>query len=168
MTVHATFSDYQKTILSASALMSARPGRCTFSFCIREIKVQHEAFGKPASEQVPAGEARFHARSADGTYRWVLSRAEPLRSSDATLLYWIGVNLDIDDTVRAEENVSHVKEKLALAHAGCYRVSARRSNRARHRPALIRFVASACGASLARSKCQGYLTGRGIDRNRVT
>jgi PAS domain-containing protein len=62
-----------------------------------------------------AGEARFHARSADGTYRWVLSRAEPLRSSDATLLYRIGVKIDIDDTVRAEENLSHVKEKLALA-----------------------------------------------------
>jgi len=62
-----------------------------------------------------AGEARFRARAADGTYRWFLSRAEPLRSNDATLLYWIGVNLDIDDTVRTEETLALVKEKLALA-----------------------------------------------------
>ncbi len=49
-----------------------------------------------------AGKARFRARGADGAYRWFLSRAEPLRSSDGTLLYWIGVNLDIDDAMQAE------------------------------------------------------------------
>jgi C4-dicarboxylate-specific signal transduction histidine kinase len=54
-------------------------------------------------------------RGEDGAYRWFLSRAEPLRSSDGTLLYWIGVNLDIDDAMQAEETLTRVKERLALA-----------------------------------------------------
>src|ERR1700756_4181209 len=41
-----------------------------------------------------AGEASFRVRNAEGGYRWFLSRAEPLRASDVTLLYWIGVNLE--------------------------------------------------------------------------
>jgi hypothetical protein len=50
-----------------------------------------------------AGEVRLRVRNAEGGYRWFLSRAEPLRASDGTLLYWIGVNLDIDDAKRAED-----------------------------------------------------------------
>src|SRR5467141_4343140 len=49
-----------------------------------------------------AGEVSFRARNADGTYRWFLSRAEPLRADDGAILYWIGINLDIEDRKRAE------------------------------------------------------------------
>jgi PAS domain S-box-containing protein len=49
-----------------------------------------------------AGEVSFRVRSAEGSYRWFLSRAEPLRSSDGTLLYWIGINLDIEKRKKAE------------------------------------------------------------------
>jgi signal transduction histidine kinase len=62
-----------------------------------------------------AGEARYRCRGADGAYRWFLSRAEPLRSSDGTLLHWIGVNLDIEDVMRTEETLTAVRERLALA-----------------------------------------------------
>ena len=44
----------------------------------------------------------FRVRNADGEYRWFLSRAEPVRASDGTLLYWMGVNLDIEDPKQAE------------------------------------------------------------------
>jgi PAS domain S-box-containing protein len=50
-----------------------------------------------------AGEFSFRVRSAEGKYRWFLSRAEPLRANDGTLLFWIGVNLDIDDAKRARD-----------------------------------------------------------------
>jgi hypothetical protein len=40
-----------------------------------------------------AGEVKFRVRSAEGTYRSFLGRAEPLQAEDGTLLYWIGVNL---------------------------------------------------------------------------
>src|SRR6476659_7198548 len=49
-----------------------------------------------------AGEFTFRVPSVEGKYRWFLTRAEPLRANDGTLLYWIGVNLDIDDTKLAE------------------------------------------------------------------
>ncbi len=49
-----------------------------------------------------AGEVSFRARNADGAYRWFLSRAEPLRANDGAMLYWIGINLDIEDRKRAE------------------------------------------------------------------
>jgi formate hydrogenlyase transcriptional activator len=48
------------------------------------------------------GEVSFRSRSAAGTYRWFLSRAEPLRATDGTILFWIGINFDIEDRKRAE------------------------------------------------------------------
>ena len=44
-----------------------------------------------------AGEFTFRVRNAEGVHRWFLTRAEPLRASDGTSLYWIGVNLDRDE-----------------------------------------------------------------------
>jgi PAS domain S-box-containing protein len=49
-----------------------------------------------------AGQISFRVRNAEGGYRWFLSRAEPVRASDGTLLYWIGINLDIEDRKQAE------------------------------------------------------------------
>jgi len=59
-----------------------------------------------------AGEASFRVRNAEGGYRWFLSRAEPLRASDGALLYWIGVNLDIDDAKRAEDALRKSEKDL--------------------------------------------------------
>jgi len=36
-----------------------------------------------------AGDVSFRVRNAEGGYRWHLSRAEPVRASDGSLLYWI-------------------------------------------------------------------------------
>src|SRR5258706_285268 len=49
------------------------------------------------------GEGSFRVRNAQGGYRWFLSRAEPLRASDGTILQWVGVNLDIEDVKCAEQ-----------------------------------------------------------------
>src|SRR2546428_13695624 len=58
------------------------------------------------------GEVSFRVRNAAGTYRWFLSRAEPLRANDGTILYWIGINLDIEDRKRAE---IELRQSLDLA-----------------------------------------------------
>ena len=39
-----------------------------------------------------AGEHSYRVRNAQGDYRWFLTRIEPLRASDGTLLQWVGVN----------------------------------------------------------------------------
>jgi PAS domain S-box-containing protein len=64
-----------------------------------------------------AGEVTFRARSAEGAYRWFLSRAEPLQADDGTLLYWIGVNLDIDERKQAE---FYLAEAQRLGHTGSW------------------------------------------------
>ena len=64
-----------------------------------------------------AGAASFRVRNAEGGYRWFLSRAEPLRRSDGTLLYWIGVNLEIEERKQAE---FYLAEGERLAHMGSW------------------------------------------------
>lgn len=59
-----------------------------------------------------AGEVSFRVRNAGGEYQWFLSRAEPLRASDGTLLYWIGVNHYIDDAKRAEHALQRSEAEL--------------------------------------------------------
>jgi PAS domain S-box-containing protein len=49
------------------------------------------------------GEYSYRVRSAQGDYRWFLTRFEPLRASDGTLLLWVGATLDIEERRRAEE-----------------------------------------------------------------
>jgi PAS domain S-box-containing protein len=69
-----------------------------------------------------AGEVAFRVRNIEGEYHWFLSRAEPLRASDGTLVLWIGINLDIDETKRAEVELRRGKAHLAdaqrLSHTG--------------------------------------------------
>ena len=71
-----------------------------------------------------AGEGSFRVRNAQGGYRWFLSRVEPLRASDGTLLYWVGVNLDIEERKRAEEELrrskAYLSEAQRLSHTGSF------------------------------------------------
>ena len=53
-----------------------------------------------------AGQMSFRVRSAEGEYCWFLSSVEPVRASDGTLLYWIGINLKIEDPMQAESSLS--------------------------------------------------------------
>src|ERR1700730_8362341 len=50
--------------------------------------------------------------NAQGDYRWFLSRAEPLRASDGTLLQWVGVNLDIEELKCAEQALRESEGKF--------------------------------------------------------
>jgi PAS domain S-box-containing protein len=67
------------------------------------------------------GEMSFRVRGADGNYRWFLSRAEPLRGNDGTLLYWMGINLDIEERKQAE---FYLAEGQRLAHTGSWMFNA--------------------------------------------
>jgi PAS domain S-box-containing protein len=56
------------------------------------------ASGMPAET-----EARM--RRFDGTYRWFLFRANPLRDESGNIVKWYGTNTDIDDRKRAEDQL---------------------------------------------------------------
>ena len=59
-----------------------------------------------------AAEFSQRVRNAQGDYRWFLSRAEPLRASDGTLLQWVGVNLDIEELKCAEHALRESEGKF--------------------------------------------------------
>src|SRR3989442_5823298 len=64
-----------------------------------------------------AGDMSFRVRNAEGAYRWFLSRSEPVRAANGTLLYWIGVDLDIEERKQAE---FYLAEGQRLAHIGSW------------------------------------------------
>jgi PAS domain S-box-containing protein len=68
-----------------------------------------------------AGENTFRVRNAQGEYRWRISRVEPLRANDGTLLYWIGINFDVEELKQAE---FYLAEAQRLAHAGSWAIDA--------------------------------------------
>jgi PAS domain S-box-containing protein len=61
---------------------------------------------------------RYRMRGADGIYRWIETRAEPLRNQDGTIAQWYSVSIDIEDEARArqaEEALRETSDKLAKA-----------------------------------------------------
>jgi PAS domain S-box-containing protein len=59
-----------------------------------------------------AAEVSQRVRDPQGGYRWFISRAEPLRASDGTLLLWVGVNLDIEELKCAEQALRESEYRL--------------------------------------------------------
>jgi C4-dicarboxylate-specific signal transduction histidine kinase len=58
---------------------------------------------------------KYRQRRADGVYRWINGRAEPLRDPSGQIVQWYGVSFDIDDDVRTEEELRRTQERLAVA-----------------------------------------------------
>lgn len=61
---------------------------------------------------------KYRMRRADGVYRWLETRAEPMRNHDGTIAQWYVVSIDVDDEVRAqhaEEALRETSDKLAKA-----------------------------------------------------
>lgn len=46
---------------------------------------------------------KYRMRRADGAYRWVDGRAEPVRDESGAVVQWFAISIDVDDEVRAEE-----------------------------------------------------------------
>jgi PAS domain S-box-containing protein len=59
-----------------------------------------------------AGENSYRVRSAQEDYRWFLTRFEPLRASNGTILLWIGATLDIEELKRAEQALRESEGKF--------------------------------------------------------
>ncbi len=53
-------------------------------------------------------EIEFPLRRHDGVYRWFLSRATPIYDNAGTLIRWVGINTDIDDQKRAEQQLAEL------------------------------------------------------------
>ncbi|MBZ9656239.1 PAS domain-containing protein [Phyllobacterium sp. 2063] len=55
---------------------------------------------------------RYRLRRSDGVYRWMSSRAEPMRDQAGHIVQWYGLCHDIDDQVHAEEALRRSERQL--------------------------------------------------------
>ena len=55
-------------------------------------------------------EDTFLLKARDGTYRWFLSRAIPIRDKDGAIVQWFGTNTDIDRAGQATQKRSELEE----------------------------------------------------------
>jgi PAS domain S-box-containing protein len=58
-------------------------------------------------------ECRFR-RAHDGTYRWHLNRAVPVRGVDGNILRFVGTSTDIEDLKQSQEDLLRAEEKTRL------------------------------------------------------
>jgi PAS domain S-box-containing protein len=54
----------------------------------------------------------YRLRRADGVYRWVSGRAEPMRDESGRIIQWYGLAHDIDDQMRAEAAIRQSERRL--------------------------------------------------------
>src|SRR6476469_1554762 len=57
-------------------------------------------------------EDTFPLRSKDGTYRWFLSRALPIRNEAGEVVRWFGTNTDVTEQIAAENALRELNETL--------------------------------------------------------
>src|SRR3954452_6050925 len=66
-------------------------------------------------EEGQAYENCFRLRYADGSYRWVVARAVPLKASDGSMREWVGMIMDVHAQKHAEEQLRISEERLRAA-----------------------------------------------------
>ena len=67
------------------------------------------------SHSLATGESfamRYRLRRADGVYRWMSSRAEPMRDEGGRIVQWFGLCHDIDDQMRLYSDLEEREAKI--------------------------------------------------------
>jgi PAS domain S-box-containing protein len=57
-------------------------------------------------------EVEYRLKAKDGSYRWFLGRAQPLRDADGKIFRWFGTCTDIDDQKRALDSARESEERF--------------------------------------------------------
>jgi PAS domain S-box-containing protein len=68
-----------------------------------------------------AGEVEARLRRHDGSFRWFLLRAEPLRDETGKIVRWYGTSTDIEDRRQAEQKLRQVLEEIRGSEANLRR-----------------------------------------------
>jgi C4-dicarboxylate-specific signal transduction histidine kinase len=66
---------------------------------------------------------KYRLRGPEGVYRWVDTRAEPVRHRDGTIAQWYVVSLDVEDQMRAEDALLEQQRELRMAQERLTRAS---------------------------------------------
>lgn len=73
---------------------------------VRENATHGFSTGEPFSN-------RYRMLRADGAYRWVDGRCEPLRDQNGTIVQWYAVAIDVDDEVRVQQQLFDRERELS-------------------------------------------------------
>ncbi|WP_457584845.1 PAS domain-containing protein [Ensifer canadensis] len=71
---------------------------------------------KAVRHSVATGEPysmRYRLRRADGAYRWVDGRAEPMVDQNGAIVHWYAISIDIDDEMRAQDALRDRERELS-------------------------------------------------------
>ncbi|MGB3477014.1 MAG: PAS domain-containing protein [Mycobacterium sp.] len=79
-----------------------------------DLAVVKERYGRSLATGEPYA-FRHRLRRSDGQYRWVETRTAAMRNAEGTVVQWNGVCFDIEDQVRAQEELRLAQERLARA-----------------------------------------------------
>ncbi|MGT2445662.1 PAS domain-containing sensor histidine kinase (plasmid) [Ensifer adhaerens] len=74
----------------------------------------HENCGHALATGTPYAQ-KHRLRRSDGGYRWVETRAAPMRDADGLIVQWNVICIDIDSEVRAQEDLRAARDGLARA-----------------------------------------------------
>jgi PAS domain S-box-containing protein len=93
-----------------------KPGVSRLEALIETVHPEDAAeFRDTLNRSLVTGESfalRYRLRRADGTYRWMSSRAEPLRDHEGHIVQWYGLCHDIEDQMRADETLRRGERQL--------------------------------------------------------
>jgi PAS domain S-box-containing protein len=96
-----------------------RPGMSRLDALINNVHPDDAAgFRNTLTGCLVTGESfamRYRLRRADGVYRWMSSRGEPMRDQDGRIVQWYGLCHDIDDQMRADEALRRSEQQLQQA-----------------------------------------------------
>ncbi len=68
-------------------------------------------------------QAEARIRSGEGTYRWFLMRALPLKDEQGQIQQWVGTNTDIEERKAVEYALQQMSKELTLANAALRRLN---------------------------------------------
>ncbi|HKV77479.1 MAG TPA: PAS domain-containing protein, partial [Candidatus Sulfotelmatobacter sp.] len=71
---------------------------------------------KRSAESGEPWDDTFPLRGKDGTYRWFLSRAVPIRDASGKIVRWFGTNTDVTAQRSAEESLREAQKLLERSH----------------------------------------------------
>ena len=93
-------------------------GARTRSACSDARRGRHQSLRDTIRHSLATGESyanRYRVRRADGVYRWMEGRGEPVRDQHGAILQWYGISIDIDGEIRAQEELRLARETVSRA-----------------------------------------------------
>ena len=94
-----------------------RPGMSRLAAALKTLVHPDDSAGlmETARHSLATGEPfalKYRMRRADGAYRWVDGRGEPLRDQSGAIVNWYVISIDIDDQMRLYSDIAEREAKI--------------------------------------------------------